>query len=391
MSRPRILMTADTVGGVWTYAIELMRALPEIDFALATMGAPISEEQRAEASQLANLQLFPSIYALEWMDDPWAEVDRAADWLLEIARDFEPSIIHLNGYAHANLRWPAPVLVVAHSCVLSWWSAVKDTEAPHGYAEYRRRVQEGLNAANLVAAPTAAMLDSLGGNYGWRGLGHVIWNSRDPRLFSPAQKRNVIFSAGRLWDEAKNLAALEAAAPDVRWPIEVAGESSHPNGSQLQFKNVRALGKLPASDLVERLSTAAIYALPARYEPFGLSALEAALSGCALVLGDIPTLREVWGDAAKFVQPDDHRAVAAALNELIADEEARADCAARARARALRYSPARMAEGYRDVYRKLLSGGVVACAVPSASAPRVATSLDPLRRADATTGAVSRS
>ncbi len=32
--------------------------------------------------------------------------------------------------------------------------------------------------------------------------------------------------------------------------------------------------------------------LPARYEPFGLSVLEAALSGCALVLGDIPSLRE---------------------------------------------------------------------------------------------------
>ncbi|MEB3829625.1 glycosyltransferase [Phormidium sp. CCY1219] len=49
---------------------------------------------------------------------------------------------------------------------------------------------------------------------------------------------------------------------------------------------------------------AAIYAFPARYEPFGLSVLEAALSGCALVLGDIPRLREMWGDAAVFANPD---------------------------------------------------------------------------------------
>ena len=126
----RILMTADTVGGVWTYALELIRALPQIEFALATMGAPISPAQRAEAAELANVTLFPSTYALEWMNEPWQDVDDAGDWLLGIARDFRPDVVHLNGYAHAALDWPAPVIVVAHSCVLSWWSAVKNCAAP---------------------------------------------------------------------------------------------------------------------------------------------------------------------------------------------------------------------------------------------------------------------
>jgi glycogen synthase len=350
----RILMTADTIGGVWTYSLELARALPHIEFALATMGAPITDEQRAEVSQLANVQLFPSSYALEWMDDPWVDVDRAADWLLEIAQGFHPDVIHLNGYAHAKLRWPAPVVIVAHSCVLSWWKAVKNCEAPRGYAEYCRRVRDGLNAADVVVAPTAAMLASLRENYGWVGDGRVIWNARDPQLFLPAEKRNVIFSAGRLWDEAKNLPALEAAAPDVRWPIEVAGDASHPNGSQLQFTNVRGLGRLPGERLVERLATSAIYALPARYEPFGLSALEAALSGCALVLGDIPTLRELWGDAAMFVAPDDYAQLATTLNLLIDDVTLRTDLAQRARRRAAEFSPVRMADGYLAAYRKCL-------------------------------------
>ena len=351
----RILMTADTVGGVWTYAIELIRALPQIEFALATIGAPITSEQRAEASRLPNVQLFPSTYALEWMDDPWREVDRAGDWLLQIARDFKPSVVHLNGYAHANLRWPAPVLVVAHSCVLSWWAAVKEGDAPRGYDEYRRRVQEGLNAADVVVAPTDAMLQSLGENYDWRGDGRMIWNARDPQLFAPGEKRNAIFAAGRLWDEAKNLAALEAAAPHVRWPIEVAGDCSHPNGAELQFRNVHGLGKLPTDELVARLATSAIYALPARYEPFGLSVVEAALSGCALVLGDIPTLREVWADAAMFVAPDDHVQLATALNLLIDDPASRSDFAERARRRAAEFSPERMAAGYLTAYRECLT------------------------------------
>ncbi len=66
------------------------------------------------------------------------------------------------------------------------------------------------------------------------------------------------------------------------------------------------------------LGRASIFALPARYEPFGLLPLEAALSGCALVLGDIPSLREVWGDAAWFVPPDDRDALTAAIGSLIA-------------------------------------------------------------------------
>ena len=43
----RILMTADTVGGVWTYAMDLARALGAegVEVALATMGSPVSPGQ----------------------------------------------------------------------------------------------------------------------------------------------------------------------------------------------------------------------------------------------------------------------------------------------------------------------------------------------------------
>ena len=98
------------------------------------------------------------------------------------------------------------------------------------------------------------------------------------------------------------------------------------------------------------LADSAVYALPARYEPFGLSALEAGLCGCALVLGDIPSLREVWGDAATYVDPDDTSALAHTFNALVADERTRADLGRRARARALKYSPTRMVDGYLAAY-----------------------------------------
>jgi glycogen(starch) synthase len=96
---------------------------------------------------------------------------------------------------------------------------------------------------------------------------------------------------------------------------------------------------------------AAIYAPPARYEPFGLSALEVALSGCALVLGDIANQRETWQDAAMYVSPDDPQALASALSELIGDGGRREELARRSCRRALTITPERMVCHYLDAYQ----------------------------------------
>jgi glycosyltransferase involved in cell wall biosynthesis len=350
-------MTADTIGGVWTYATELSRALQahNVEVALAMMGALPTADQRREAAQLENVTLFESDYALEWMDGPWDEVDRAGEWLLGIESEFRPDIIHLNGYAHASLSWHAPVVVVAHSCVLSWWSAVKREPAPDRYGEYRRRVSDGLFAADLVVAPTAAMLRSLSDHYVPVGRREVIPNGRDAAGFKPASKQPSIFTCGRAWDEAKNIAALDAVAEDLAWPVELAGDCRHPNGTNVQPQSLTCIGRIDIDALKQRMAAASIFALPARYEPFGLSALEAALSGCALVLGDIETQREVWGDAATFVDPDDHDALARALNDLIHDDRRRGELGRRARARALEFSPAKMATRYLAAYSKCIA------------------------------------
>ncbi|HYH44469.1 MAG TPA: glycosyltransferase family 4 protein, partial [Thermoanaerobaculia bacterium] len=99
----KVLMTADTVGGVWTYALELARGLADqgIEVAIATMGAPVDGLQREMAGRIPRLKVFESNFKLEWMDDPWRDVERAGDWLLGLEERFAPDLIHLNGYAHA--------------------------------------------------------------------------------------------------------------------------------------------------------------------------------------------------------------------------------------------------------------------------------------------------
>jgi glycogen(starch) synthase len=351
----RVLLTADTLGGVWSYAVELSAALQGrgVRVALATMGAPLTAAQRAQLDEIPMLQLHESSYKLEWMQRAWDDVDRAGEWLLEIERAFQPDVVHLNQFAFGALPFSAPTLVVAHSCVLSWWRAVHDKPAPPAWDRYRRKVDQGLAGATLVAAPTAAMLQTLAGNYGYAHAGLVLGNGRNPAVFRPAAKQPCILAAGRLWDEGKNLAALQAVAPRLPWPVRLAGSTSHPDGGSILPSWVYCLGELPTEALARHLSAASIYALPARYEPFGLSVLEAALSACALVLGDIPSLREIWGPAALYVAPDDNAALEATLCRLIGDPAERLRLADAAHQRALHFTPARMANSYLAAYALL--------------------------------------
>jgi glycosyltransferase involved in cell wall biosynthesis len=353
-----VLMTADTVGGVWHYAVELAAALGAhgVHVALATMAGPLTRLQRAQIAGVPTATVHESTYKLEWMPEPWRDVTSAGAWLLGLERKLRPDVVHLNQFAFGDLPFDAPKLVVAHSCVLSWWRAVHGTAAPREWQRYRTAVRRGLNGAALVTAPTGAMLRTLRDNYGFEGRGVAIPNGRSARDYRPGRKEPLILAAGRLWDSAKNLSALEAVAPALPWPVLVAGSNSQPGGGVRESRGVQALGELSSEALANEFARAAIYALPARYEPFGLSVLEAALSGCALVLGDIPSLREVWGAAAMYVAPDDHAALEATLSRLIADASLRNRLAGAARARALVFTPERKAAAYLAAYRALAEG-----------------------------------
>lgn len=357
----RVLMTADTVGGVWDYSLQLAEGLADrgIAVTLASMGPLPTCDQQAAARHVPGLELVSLESRLEWMEDPWSDVDEAGEWLLDLESRIDPDVVHLNGFAHGHLAWRAPVLVVGHSCVCSWWQAVRREPLPPEWRTYRERVRAGLLAADAAAAPTQTMARALAEHHG-RQDAVVVPNGRDGRYFSPGPKAPFILCAGRLWDEAKNVRLLTAAAPQLPWVVYVAGDAAGPDGSAHGLDNVRLLGRLPSMLLRHWMACASVYVLPAKYEPFGLSALEAALCRCALVLGDIPSLRENWDGCAVFVPTDDPEALIAAIRRLTDEPWQLQRFARRAQARALELSPERMADAYLNVYDSLCGGVVTA-------------------------------
>lgn len=353
----RVLMTTDCVGGVFTYATTLARELGRrgIEVHLATMGPEMNAEQRRIVRDLTSVKVHESTFALEWMDSPWDDVARAGDWLRSLEKQLAPDIVHLNGYAHAPIGFRAPVVVAAHSCVLSWWRAVHGENAPRRYAKYRQAVERGLASASAVIAITAGFRDALELHYGPLSNVVVVHNGAPRIALESVEKEPAILAAGRIWDDAKNIGALVRVAPRVRWRVRVAGWESE------DAPNVVALGLLSRTALHREMARAAVFAAPAKYEPFGLCPLEAALHACALVLGDIDTLREIWGAAALFVPPCDEEALAHALDVLAKDPALRAEMGVRARTRAERFTAARMTNRTLDVYRRS-KGGNLKCA-----------------------------
>ena len=360
----RVLMTADTVGGVWTYGLELAQALEShgIQIALATMGRALDDSQRRQIEATANIRLFESEYKLEWTENPWDDVREAGKWLIDIERRFAPDVIHLNSYAHGALPWRAPKLVVGHSCVLSWWRAVHGTDAPADLDLYREAVSAGIRAADLVVAPSRTMLSMLAQHYGPFGAWQIIHHGRKLDRPPRVPKEALVLTSGRLWDAAKNARVIESIAHDLQWPVYLAGEDRSEGSGQAYLPDsslacnrsaLTRLGPLAADEMATWFARASIYALPARYEPFGLSVLEAALSSCALVLGDIPSLRELWEGAALFVPPNDIEAFREAIQELIGSAAWRSRLSINARERAARYTPEIMAKGYMQAYAEL--------------------------------------
>ena len=351
----RILMTADAIGGVWTYALDLAGALGAAGalVRIATLGPGPRPDQRAEVRR-RGLDVVDTGYALDWLAQGPDAVRAAAAGVALLARRFGADVAHLNApaLAAAAARFPCPVVTVNHSCVATWWARVHGTPLPPRYAWGSTLTGEGLRAADLAIVPTAAFGALVQAAHGLARTPRAVHNGREvPAARPPVRMINEIFTAGRLWDEGKNVAALDRAAGRLPYPARAAGETAKPGGGAIRFAAIEAVGVWSGERMRHHLASRPVFVAPTRYEPFGLAILEAAQAGCALVLNDIPSLRELWDGAALFVDANDAALLAGTIRRVFEDFDARRALGAAAHARAATYSVAAMAAGMASAYR----------------------------------------
>lgn len=355
-SRIKILMTTDTLGGVWTYTLELCKILGVygVEVHLASLGALPSPGQDKEVSSLENVSLYRSDFKLEWMQDCAEDLIEMRKWIYSLYREIQPTLVHFNNFVPLNFNG-TPIITVFHSCVQTWWESVKSKSAPAEWENYKQHVKNSLNVSNLVISPSCALLRQAMEIYEFSSKTKVIHNGRELKFSEEINKEKIIFAMGRIWDEAKNLEILSAVAKNLAWPVYIAGDNKDPHtGKELQIENVHFVGQLSSSEVKEYLQRASIFVSPAKYEPFGLSILEAAKAGCALAISNIDTLQELWCGAATFFDPGNKDEIQNKLLQLIEDENKREELAAKAEKRAASYDLQKMGERYMELYKELI-------------------------------------
>jgi glycosyltransferase involved in cell wall biosynthesis len=355
-ARPRrILLTADAVGGVWTWAMELARGLALHDMAvtLAVLGPAPAAAQRSEATRIPGLDLRVTELPLDWTTDSPDDVVQAGHALAALARrsGVDAALLH-SAPLGAHGDWDVPVVIACHSCVATWWRTVRG-EAPMPVAMRWRTAfaARGFARATRLVAPSAAFAQLTAAVYALPAPPTVVHNGRAmptpalSRAIAQREPRREVLTAGRLWDPAKDVAWLDRVAARLDAPVIAAGPLVAPHGERVQCSALHTPGALAPQAIAQQLARRPVFVSTARYEPFGLAVLEAAQAGCALVLADIPTFRELWDDAATFVPPGDDAALEQAIRSLLDDRVRRAMAGARAIARARRYTVTAMVQG----------------------------------------------
>jgi glycosyltransferase involved in cell wall biosynthesis len=354
-----VLMTTDAVGGVWTYALDLAAALAVrgTRTTLAVLGPGLDASRRAQARAIPGLALAETGLPLDWLAESPAEVAEAGRALAVLAARHGVESVHLNSPAlAAEARFGVPVVGTCHSCLATWWATVKGGALPADFAWRTEMLARGYAACDALVAPSAAFAAATQRAYRLPAPPEVVRNGRAPGPVA-TEEQAAVFTAGRLWDEGKDLATFDRVAAMVDLPVMAAGPLRGPNGAGIALMHCETPGPLDPAGIAEALARGPIFVSTARYEPFGLAVLEAAQAGCALVLSDIPAFREVWSGAALLVAPGDAAGFAGAIGWLSRNQEQRSRLRVAARERGEVLTAAAMADGVAAIHARLLGAG----------------------------------
>ena len=362
-----VLVTTDTLSDVWTYTRELVSGLVSrgVRVTLVSLGEIPLPQQTIWMDHLQLLDYRPTAFRLDWMQDGQRDLKESSAFLAELVREIKPDLLHFNHLCFGSLPVSTPRLVVAHGDLLSWWKAVHGREPDPGrwLQWYRRALTAGISQADVVVAPTVWMLDTLRTSYVRPQRDAVIYHGRNPVYFNPyLAKEDSVLAVGRVWDVGRQVSLLTQHTHPL--PVCIAGaEAPLQTGSaairtdvKVAVDDVRVAVKGPQTEAQLRnlYSRASIFAATSRYEPFGMAAVEAALSRCAILANNIAPMRELWGDAAMYFRTNDANSLAGLVRRLSTDRELRQGYANRAYQRAREcFTAMRMVEEYLRLYRNL--------------------------------------
>jgi glycosyltransferase involved in cell wall biosynthesis len=172
------------------------------------------------------------------------------------------------------------------------------------------------------------------------------------------EKGRYILSVTSL-DPRKNLARLvdayKMAGIETEVQLALAGKSDPVFNMELTGEILaHSAGYVPDDELSSLYENAALFVYPSLYEGFGIPPLEAMSLGCPVILSDIPVFREIFGDAAHYVDPLDAGSIRDGILQVLNNEPYRMELIRRGHERVKLYSWERSADKLYSIISSVL-------------------------------------
>lgn len=178
---------------------------------------------------------------------------------------------------------------------------------------------------------------------------------REPFVFLPAaveRHKNVELAIRGLAassDAALELRIAGGADNDPAYRAELDGLAAELGVAE----RVRYLGQVPYGEIARLYAAARATLFPSFIETFGHPVLESMASGTPVICSEIPTFREIAGDAATFVGLDDAAAMGAAIDAA----DPASDRIVTGRRRAAEFCWSRTVDGLAEVLHEVAGEG----------------------------------
>jgi glycosyltransferase involved in cell wall biosynthesis len=189
----------------------------------------------------------------------------------------------------------------------------------------------------------------------------VVHHGVVPRVLPDLPREKMVLCTGAI-QRRKNQAALvrafTAMPPD--WRLVLAGSEGFEASETLaeidkspNRERIQITGYIPDVELAVLYAQASIFAFPSLDEGFGMPILEAMAAGIPVLTSNRPSMREVAGDAALFVDPTNDEPIKANLRELASNETLRQSLIEKGRARAHNFTWEKAVKQTAAVYAEL--------------------------------------
>jgi glycosyltransferase involved in cell wall biosynthesis len=348
----RVLLHADAVGhaipgGIGAYTRSLVTALSgrvDVELLVSRSAGPLPWELPVRRSALPLRPLYAS----------WTAVRL-------------PRTARGAGVVHAtNLVLPPGgrrLVVTVHDLNVELYPAL----VPQPWRSlYRRSLRQAVRRADVLLTSTRAVGEALQERFGVAadrlaltpfgpGLAHGAPRD-DAALARLGVRAPYVLSVGTLEPRKDQVTLVRAfaAAGLADHTLVLAGARGWGAEAVERAAGDRVVltGAVPPEVLASLYAGADAFALPSRYEGFGLPALEALAHGVPTVVSADPALAEVTGGAALVVPVGDVEALADALRSLVSDAVLRSRLAAAGPQRAAAFSWDRTAEATAEAYRR---------------------------------------